>query len=129
MFSYKFIKKLSLEGSAITVRLKTIETKNTDPYHNLALEWQLMQTLGENDIILYLWQNEKTVVIGKNQNAYAQCSVELLKKDGGLLARRPSGGGAVYHDSGNLNFSFLAYGKLYDVSRQLEIITNAINMT
>jgi len=106
--------------------LKIIETKSVDPYYNLALEWQLLKNLECGEVILYLWQNEKTVVIGKNQNAYAQCNVELLKKNGGLVARRPSGGGAVYHDLGNLNFSFLARGELYDTGRQLGIIADTV---
>lgn len=97
----------------------------SDPFENLAREQILLEQGPAEGLVLYLWQNENTVVIGRNQNAYKECRVSLLEEDGGKLARRLSGGGAVFHDKGNLNFTFLLPRADFDIPRQLEVICRA----
>jgi lipoate-protein ligase A len=86
--------------------MKFLILTTTDPHYNLAVEEYLFRN--EPGDILMLWQNEPTVVIGKNQNAYVEVDLELLRARGIHLARRITGGGAVYHDLGNVNYTFIS---------------------
>ena len=97
-----------------------------DPFLNRAVEQYLVENQGEDAVTMYLWKNERTVVIGYNQNPFAECNVRQLLDDGGHLMRRGTGGGAVYHDLGNINFSFVADKSLYDVEKQLSVIQDAL---
>ncbi len=97
-----------------------------DPYYNLAVEAALLELAGAGATVLYLWQNQNTVVIGRNQNPWLECRTGLLEREGGLLARRQSGGGAVFHDLGNLNFTILTPQAEFDIPRQLSVIQSAL---
>ena len=109
-------------------KLTTFITDNTEPYQNLAVEEYLMFHTEASECILYLWQNRHTVVIGKNQNAWKECNVTKLEADGGYLTRRLSGGGAVFHDLGNLNFTFCVKEEDYSVEKQTQVILEAVRL-
>ncbi len=97
-----------------------------DGWRNLAADEYFLTALSPDDILLYFYVNENAVVIGRNQNAWRECNLANMEADGVQLVRRMSGGGAVYHDGGNLNFSFHLPKSCYDVERQLTVILNAL---
>ncbi len=87
--------------------MKYIESNSTDPYYNLALEEYVFNDLPRDESYFMLWQNANTIVIGKYQNAWEEVNQKAVDEKGIKVARRLSGGGAVYHDLGNLNFTFI----------------------
>ena len=105
---------------------RIVVSNSMNPYLNIAVENYLLSHCEEGQVVMYLWRNDRTVVIGRNQNPYAECDVERLESDGGSLMRRGTGGGAVYHDGGNLNFSFIVPYSSYDVGRQLGVMQQAV---
>ena len=74
---------------------------------NLATEEYIFEKLDLKNPVLFLWRNTSTIIMGKHQNPWKECRVQLLEQDGVTLARRKSGGGCVYQDLGNSVFSFL----------------------
>ncbi|MBQ7826697.1 MAG: lipoate--protein ligase [Clostridia bacterium] len=85
--------------------MRLIRGNNTDPYFNLAAEeYLLLQT--DTDVFM-LWQNAPSVIIGKNQNAYAEVNRDYTEAQGIKVVRRLTGGGAVFHDPGNVNYTFI----------------------
>jgi len=111
----------------MTGKMRIIRTRTFNPWWNLAVEEYMLDRVEPGQCILYLWQNENTIVIGRNQNPWKECKTELFENEGGKLARRLSGGGAVYHDSGNLNFTFIASREVYNLEKQLGVILSAVN--
>ncbi|MCQ2315958.1 MAG: lipoate--protein ligase [Bacteroidales bacterium] len=97
-----------------------------NPFLNLAVESSLLNDGSDDTVTMFLWKNQQTVVYGYNQNPFTECNVDTLLSEGGHAARRRTGGGAVYHDLGNLNFSFVAHKDNYDVRRQLKVIQTAL---
>lgn len=106
------------------MKLNFVVSDQTNPYWNIAVENYLVEY--GDALTLYLWRNRRTVVIGQNQNPFSECNVEALEADGGYLMRRKTGGGAVYHDDGNLNFSFVVPKALYDQGRQFRVVQRAV---
>lgn len=98
-----------------------------DGWLNLARDGYFLENNKKGDVILYFYINKNAVIIGRNQNAWKECSIANMDADGVQLVRRHSGGGAVFHDNGNLNFSFITDEKHYDLNRQMRVILNAVS--
>ena len=107
-------------------KLYVTESSSLSAPDNLGTEAFLTGSAAPGEMILFLWRNEKTVVIGKNQNAWKECRLAPLLQDGGTLVRRLSGGGAVFHDAGNLNVSFCVSRPEEDFPRQTRVLLNAL---
>lgn len=108
------------------LNLKLYRSAETDAAFNLAYEQYLLEHAEPDTLVFYLWQNDATVVIGKHQNPYKECRLDALRADGVQLVRRATGGGAVYHDLGNLNFTFVTDAAHYDVAKQCGVILDAL---
>ncbi|MCF6776244.1 lipoate--protein ligase [Thiotrichales bacterium 19X7-9] len=98
----------------------------TNPFYNLAVEKYLYNHIACNDPILYLWRNNPCVVIGRAQNPWIECNLDFMKQNNIPMIRRHSGGGTVFHDLNNLNFSFLSPPNYYNKEMHLNIIINAL---
>jgi lipoate---protein ligase len=84
-----------------------LHAESNDILFNLATEEYMYEHLNVVNPLLFVWRNTKTIIIGKHQNPWKECRVQLLEQDGVVLARRKSGGGCVYQDMGNSVFSFI----------------------
>ena len=86
--------------------VRYMETHSQNPYYNLAFEEYVLTHRTEGDYLL-LWQNDNTIVVGQNQNTEAEINRPFVEEHHINVVRRSTGGGAVYHDLGNLNYSFI----------------------
>ncbi len=105
-----------------------VSTEKRDIYRNLALEEWLLDHAPQVPV-LFLYVNDPCVVIGKNQNPWRECRLSLMEREGVALARRISGGGAVYHDAGNLNVSIIVPRTEYVEQKQYDLIFQALEAT
>ncbi|XP_017867084.1 PREDICTED: lipoyltransferase 1, mitochondrial [Drosophila arizonae] len=102
-------------------------SQSNDIYTNLALEdWLYRNFDFSHHHVLLLWANQPCVVIGRHQNPFTEANVSRLMERGITLARRNSGGGAVYHDPGNLNCTFFTPRERYDRKYNLNIVTRSL---
>ena len=95
--------------------MKFLRNTSTDPHFNMSFDEYCLQRLPSDDCVFYLWQNRPSVIIGHNQDARREVNLEYLQEHGIALARRVTGGGAVYHDLQNLNYSIVGRRPRIDV--------------
>lgn len=107
--------------------LRLLISDSYDPWFNLAVEECIFRQMSPTQRVLFLWRNNDTVVIGRAQNPWKECNTRRMSEDGVKLARRSSGGGAVFHDLGNNCFTFMAGKPEYDKSISTGIILDALH--
>ena len=87
--------------------MRFLTNPSTDPWYNMSFDEYCLEQYPSDDSYFYLWRNRPSVIIGLNQNAYSEVNLGFLDAHGIALARRVTGGGAVYHDLQNLNYTFI----------------------
>ncbi|WP_447831868.1 lipoate--protein ligase A [Aeromonas salmonicida] len=108
--------------------LRLLVSDSHDPLFNLAVEECIFRQMDPNQRVLFLWRNANTVVIGRAQNPWKECNTRRMEEGGVTLARRSSGGGAVFHDLGNSCFTFMAGKPGYDKSISTAIVLDALKL-
>ncbi len=106
--------------------VRVLRSPSTDIFLNLAIEDRVFRTFSADERILFLWSNEAAVVIGRYQNPWIECRAAEIERDGVALARRQSGGGTVWHDRGNLCFTFMSATPLMDRSANIGLVVRAL---
>ena len=99
---------------------------SNNPHFNLAVEDCIFRSMPADQRVLFLWRNAETVVIGRSQNPWKECNINKMEQDQIHLARRQSGGGAVFHDLGNTNFTFMAGKPEYNKEVSTEIVLQGL---
>lgn len=107
------------------MKFRVVMTSGMDVWKNFAIEEFMVRNVKEDEIVFYLWQTDKNVMLGKNQNPWRECNVKLLISEGGVLSRRITGGGSIYCNHGNMLFSYITPKRLYDLDKQLSVILEA----
>ncbi|XP_029444119.1 lipoyltransferase 1, mitochondrial [Rhinatrema bivittatum] len=132
-FLKNYLPVLCVRGISSTVFRSPVEggiilqSVSRDVYANLAVEDWIHDHMDlEGRHVLFLWRNSPAVVIGRHQNPWVECNLRLMRQKGIKLARRRSGGGTVYHDLGNVNFTFFTSKKKYDRMENLELVIRAL---
>jgi len=97
-----------------------------DPWINLTFENCILNEIQDDELHLLMWVNDPCIVMGRFQNPWIECNLNQMKKDGIHLVRRQSGGGTVYHDGGNVNFSFITSRKKHNKKINHAIILEAL---
>ena len=95
--------------------MRYLRNKNTNPYYNMAFDEFCLESLPIDEPVFYLWQNRPAVIVGLNQEVNTEVNIDYLNKNNIALVRRVTGGGAVYHDLGNLNYTIV--GRSEDLER------------
>ena len=95
--------------------MKYIKNPSTNPYYNMAFDEYCLESLPIDEPVFFLWQNRPAVIVGYNQEVNTEVNLDYLKEKGIDLVRRVTGGGAVYHDLGNLNYTIV--GRSEDLER------------
>eukprot|EP00761_Pharyngomonas_kirbyi_P006991 gb/GECH01007000.1/.p1 GENE.gb/GECH01007000.1/~~gb/GECH01007000.1/.p1 ORF type:complete len:380 (+),score=109.46 gb/GECH01007000.1/:1-1140(+) len=131
-FSYRSLNNSKIKTNSLfrsyssSSKIRILKSTSTNPWFNLATEEWIFNDMDPQVSTLFLWRNDKTVVIGRHQNPWKECNIQKMEEDGVYLARRKSGGGAVYQDLGNTCFTFLSSRDEYNKDRNNEIINQAL---
>lgn len=108
--------------------MKTLINDRTDPRFNLALEEYLLKYKKLDDDLFYIWRNKPSIIIGRNQNPFREVNMKYANYRKLEIIRRVSGGGAVYHDLGNINFTFITHNPKTDLSNYQKFTQKIINV-
>ncbi|CDM90360.1 lipoate--protein ligase A [Xenorhabdus bovienii] len=106
--------------------LRLLLSDSHDPWFNLAVEECIFRQMSPDHRVLFLWRNANAVVVGRAQNPWKECNTRRMEQDGIKLARRSSGGGAVFHDLGNTCFTFMAGKPEYNKTVSTQIILEGL---
>lgn len=106
--------------------LRVLVSDTNDPWFNLAAENWIFRDMDAHQHVLFLWRNWESVVIGRFQNPWAECRVDEMERDGISLVRRQSGGGAVYQDLDNSNFTFMSGREIYRREDNFAVVLGAL---